>query len=92
MKETLHALFNSVYLGKNKRMGLTGRASSSEIGLLATSKLYMLADKILAFVPQVSVSVSHIYRFFFFCILLFINLIIFMYINYSNRMKQISVF
>ncbi|BFZ14815.1 hypothetical protein BsWGS_17852 [Bradybaena similaris] len=39
-------------LGKNKRMGLTGRASSSEIGLLATSKLYMLADKILAFVPQ----------------------------------------
>ncbi|XP_059170529.1 probable phosphorylase b kinase regulatory subunit alpha isoform X3 [Physella acuta] len=39
-------------LGKNKRMGLTGRASSSEIGLLATSKLYMLHDKILAFVPQ----------------------------------------
>ncbi|XP_055893665.1 probable phosphorylase b kinase regulatory subunit alpha isoform X14 [Biomphalaria glabrata] len=39
-------------LGKNKRLGLTGRASSSEIGLLATSKLYMLHDKILAFVPQ----------------------------------------
>ncbi|CAL1539769.1 unnamed protein product [Lymnaea stagnalis] len=39
-------------LGKNKRMGLTGRASSSEIGLLATSKLYMMHDKILAFVPQ----------------------------------------
>ncbi|KAH9504320.1 hypothetical protein Btru_064619 [Bulinus truncatus] len=39
-------------LGKNKRMGLSGRASSSEIGLLATSKLYMLHDKILAFVPQ----------------------------------------
>ncbi|XP_035825759.1 phosphorylase b kinase regulatory subunit alpha, liver isoform isoform X5 [Aplysia californica] len=39
-------------LGKNKRMGLSGRAPSSEIGLLATSKLYMLHDKILAFVPQ----------------------------------------
>ncbi|GFR67688.1 phosphorylase b kinase regulatory subunit alpha, liver isoform, partial [Elysia marginata] len=39
-------------LGKNRRMGLSGRASSSEIGLLATSKLYMLRNKILAFVPQ----------------------------------------
>ncbi|GFN83950.1 phosphorylase b kinase regulatory subunit alpha, liver isoform [Plakobranchus ocellatus] len=39
-------------LGKNRRMGLSGRASSSDIGLLATSKLYMLRNKILAFVPQ----------------------------------------
>ncbi|RUS87688.1 hypothetical protein EGW08_004529 [Elysia chlorotica] len=39
-------------LGKNRRMGLSGRASSSEIGLLATSKLYMMRNKILAFVPQ----------------------------------------
>ncbi|WAQ98636.1 KPB2-like protein [Mya arenaria] len=38
-------------LGKNKRMGLTGRPSS-EIGLLATSKLYILQDEILAFIPQ----------------------------------------
>ncbi|XP_060588940.1 probable phosphorylase b kinase regulatory subunit alpha isoform X4 [Ruditapes philippinarum] len=38
-------------LGKNKRMGLTGRPSS-EIGLLATSKLYILQDQILAFIPQ----------------------------------------
>ncbi|CAE1251880.1 Phosphorylase b kinase regulatory subunit alpha, skeletal muscle isoform,Phosphorylase b kinase regulatory subunit beta,Probable phosphorylase b kinase regulatory subunit alpha,Phosphorylase b kinase regulatory subunit alpha, liver isoform [Acanthosepion pharaonis] len=38
-------------LGKNKRLGLTGRPSS-EIGLLATSKLYTLSDKILAFAPQ----------------------------------------
>ncbi|KAK3100518.1 hypothetical protein FSP39_021212 [Pinctada imbricata] len=38
-------------LGKNKRMGLTGRPSS-EIGLLATSKLYMFRDQILAFIPQ----------------------------------------
>lgn len=39
-------------IGKNKRLGLTGRPSS-EIGLLATSKLYTLSDKILAFAPQV---------------------------------------
>ncbi|OWF44218.1 Phosphorylase b kinase regulatory subunit alpha, liver isoform [Mizuhopecten yessoensis] len=38
-------------LGKNKRLGLTGRPSN-EIGLLATSKLYMLQDQILAFIPQ----------------------------------------
>ncbi|XP_071088485.1 probable phosphorylase b kinase regulatory subunit alpha isoform X9 [Haliotis cracherodii] len=38
-------------LGKNNRLGLTGRPSS-EIGLLATSKLYMLQDQILAFIPQ----------------------------------------
>ncbi|KAH3702731.1 hypothetical protein DPMN_077757, partial [Dreissena polymorpha] len=38
-------------LGKNKGMGLTGRPSS-EIGLLATSKLYILQDQILAFIPQ----------------------------------------
>ncbi|ESO88485.1 hypothetical protein LOTGIDRAFT_179098 [Lottia gigantea] len=38
-------------LGKNKRLGLTGRPSS-EIGLLATSKLYVLNDQILAFIPQ----------------------------------------
>ena len=37
-------------------MGLSGRVTSGEIGLLATSKLYMLHDKILAFVPQVSLS------------------------------------
>ena len=38
--------------GKNKRLGLTGRPCS-EIGLLATSKLYMLQGQILAFIPQV---------------------------------------
>ncbi|XP_067663658.1 probable phosphorylase b kinase regulatory subunit alpha isoform X3 [Haliotis asinina] len=38
-------------LGKSNRLGLTGRPSS-EIGLLATSKLYMLQDQILAFIPQ----------------------------------------
>ncbi|KAL3879258.1 hypothetical protein ACJMK2_031560 [Sinanodonta woodiana] len=38
-------------LGKNKHLGLTGRPSS-EIGLLATSKLYVLQDQTLAFIPQ----------------------------------------
>ncbi|BFZ24344.1 hypothetical protein BsWGS_27383 [Bradybaena similaris] len=40
-------------LGKNKRLGLSGR-SSHEIGLLATSRLYMLAGRMLAFIPQVA--------------------------------------
>ncbi|KAJ8298449.1 hypothetical protein KUTeg_024980 [Tegillarca granosa] len=39
------------YLGKNSRLGLSGRPSN-EIGLLATSKLYMLNDQIYAFIPQ----------------------------------------
>ncbi|XP_070197401.1 probable phosphorylase b kinase regulatory subunit alpha isoform X1 [Littorina saxatilis] len=38
-------------LGKSKRLGLSGRPSG-EIGLLATSKLYMLDNKIFAFIPQ----------------------------------------
>ncbi|XP_077984081.1 phosphorylase b kinase regulatory subunit alpha, liver isoform-like isoform X2 [Glandiceps talaboti] len=38
-------------LGKNKRMNLSGRPSH-DIGLLSTSKLYMLQDKILVFTPQ----------------------------------------
>ena len=49
-----------VLLGKNKKLGLTGRPSS-EVGLLATSKLYVLQDNILAFIPQVSK--FYIYRF-----------------------------
>lgn len=39
-------------LGRNKKMGLTGRPKN-EIGLLATSKLYTYRDQILAFIPQV---------------------------------------
>ena len=42
-----------LFSGKNKKLGLTGRPSS-EVGLLATSKLYVLQDQILAFIPQVS--------------------------------------
>ena len=38
------------HLGKNKRLGLSGRAST-EIGVLATSKLYLLHDEIFAFTP-----------------------------------------
>ncbi|KAL8604077.1 hypothetical protein ACOMHN_024902 [Nucella lapillus] len=39
-------------LGKSRRLGLSGRPSG-EIGLLATSKLYMLDDTIFAFIPQI---------------------------------------
>ncbi|XP_064608813.1 phosphorylase b kinase regulatory subunit alpha, liver isoform-like isoform X1 [Liolophura sinensis] len=39
------------YLGKNKKLGLTGRPSN-EVGLLATSKLYMMDDQLFAFMPQ----------------------------------------
>ncbi|XP_078325718.1 phosphorylase b kinase regulatory subunit alpha, liver isoform-like isoform X6 [Crassostrea virginica] len=40
-------------LGKNKKLGLTGRPKN-EIGLLATSKLYTFHDQILAFIPQMA--------------------------------------
>lgn len=39
-------------LGKNAKLGLTGR-TSSDVGVLATSKFYQIADDILAFTPQV---------------------------------------
>ncbi|GBM91857.1 putative phosphorylase b kinase regulatory subunit alpha [Araneus ventricosus] len=39
------------YLGKNKKLGLSGRYSR-EVGLLSTSKLYTLQDRIFAFTPQ----------------------------------------
>ncbi|CAG2224076.1 Phosphorylase b kinase regulatory subunit alpha, skeletal muscle isoform,Phosphorylase b kinase regulatory subunit alpha, liver isoform,Probable phosphorylase b kinase regulatory subunit alpha [Mytilus edulis] len=40
-----------VVQGKNKKLGLTGRPSS-EVGLLATSKLYVMNEQMLAFIPQ----------------------------------------
>jgi phosphorylase kinase alpha/beta subunit len=40
------------YLGYNKKLALSGR-QSREVGLLSTSKLYSLQDKIFAFTPQV---------------------------------------
>jgi len=40
------------YLGYNKKLSLSGR-KSREVGLLSTSKLYSLQDKIFAFTPQV---------------------------------------
>nr|XP_034174903.1 probable phosphorylase b kinase regulatory subunit alpha isoform X2 [Osmia lignaria] len=39
------------YLGRNKKLGLTGR-KSRDVGILSTSKLYSLHDKIFAFTPQ----------------------------------------
>ncbi|XP_016904316.1 probable phosphorylase b kinase regulatory subunit alpha isoform X4 [Apis cerana] len=39
------------YLGRNKKLGLSGR-KSRDVGILSTSKLYSLNDKIFAFTPQ----------------------------------------
>lgn len=39
------------YLGRNKKLGLSGRRSR-DVGILSTSKLYSLGDKIFAFTPQ----------------------------------------
>lgn len=41
------------YLGRNLKLGLTGRRSR-DVGILSTSKLYSLKDRIFAFTPQVS--------------------------------------
>ncbi|KAG5886712.1 hypothetical protein JTB14_015776 [Gonioctena quinquepunctata] len=39
------------YLGRNKKLGLSGR-KSRDVGILSTSKLYSLGAKIFAFTPQ----------------------------------------
>jgi len=45
------------YLGRNKKLGLTGR-KSRDVGILSTSKLYSLKDRIFAFTPQVNIKLS----------------------------------
>ncbi|XP_074602861.1 putative phosphorylase b kinase regulatory subunit alpha isoform X2 [Brevipalpus obovatus] len=39
------------YLGRNKKLKLSGR-QSRDVGILSTSKLYSLQDRIFAFIPQ----------------------------------------
>ncbi|KAG1666198.1 putative phosphorylase b kinase regulatory subunit alpha [Nymphon striatum] len=39
------------YLGRNKQLGLSGR-HSQDVGLISSSKLYTLQDKIFCFMPQ----------------------------------------
>ncbi|KAK7863565.1 hypothetical protein R5R35_014068 [Gryllus longicercus] len=41
------------YLGRNKKLNLTGR-KSRDVGILSTSKLYSLHDRIFAFTPQLT--------------------------------------
>ncbi|XP_045459694.1 probable phosphorylase b kinase regulatory subunit alpha [Melitaea cinxia] len=41
------------YLGRNKKLGLSGR-KSRDVGILSTSKLYSLNERIFAFAPQFS--------------------------------------
>lgn len=50
----------SCFPGRNKKLGLSGR-KSRDVGILSTSKLYSLNDRIFAFTPQVSY-----YTFFIF--------------------------
>ena len=42
-----------IFIGRNEKLGLSGR-KSRDIGVLATSRLYKIQDKIFAFTPQVS--------------------------------------
>lgn len=41
------------YLGRNKKLNLSGR-KSRDVGILSTSKLYSLKDRVFAFTPQVN--------------------------------------
>nr|XP_018905270.1 PREDICTED: probable phosphorylase b kinase regulatory subunit alpha isoform X2 [Bemisia tabaci] len=41
------------YLGRNEKLGLSGR-KSRDVGILSTSKLYSLQDRIFAFTPQLT--------------------------------------
>ncbi len=46
------AFFIVIWTGRNSKLGLSGRPSDV-VGILATSKLYTLGDKTMAFLPQV---------------------------------------
>lgn len=48
-----------VILGRNKKLGLSGRRSR-DVGILSTSKLYSLNDRIIAFTPQ-KTDLTHFY-------------------------------
>ena len=49
-----HAAFFCTFVsGQNKKLKLSGRRSR-DVGILSTSKLYSLHDRIFAFTPQVS--------------------------------------
>jgi phosphorylase kinase alpha/beta subunit len=41
-------------IGQNKKLNLSGRRSR-DVGILSTSKLYALQDRIFAFTPQVRI-------------------------------------
>lgn len=63
------------YLGRNKKLGLSGR-KSRDVGILSTSKLYSLKDRIFAFTPQVSPTmVTNVFFFKFILLVPIISLI-----------------
>lgn len=53
---------NKKSLGRNRKLGLSGR-KSRDVGILSTSKLYAMGDKIFAFTPQVKKTAF--FRYFF---------------------------
>ena len=48
-----HCYFFFHLSGKNEKLGLGGR-KNRDVGILTTSKLYKIQDKIFAFTPQVT--------------------------------------
>lgn len=48
-----------IFVGRSKKLGLSGRRSR-DVGILSTSKLYSLNDKIIAFTPQ-KIDLTHFY-------------------------------
>ena len=55
-------LNEDLLVGRNSKLGLSGRPSDV-VGILATSKLYTLGDKTMAFLPQVSEIVFYVIIF-----------------------------
>jgi len=70
-------MFYISFLGRNKKLGLSGR-KSRDVGILSTSKLYSLQDKIFAFTPQVNIHTLYDeLRHLFVSLLLFLCFLLF---------------
>lgn len=58
------------YLGRNRKLGLSGR-KSRDVGILSTSKLYAMGDKIFAFTPQVTPKICFLFCTMFYFLISF---------------------
>jgi len=77
-------MFYISFLGRNKKLGLSGR-KSRDVGILSTSKLYSLQDKIFAFTPQVNIHTFYELHH------LFVSLLLFLCFLLSKRKKAIRI-